>query len=163
MICCSDIYIAWTKLIAKLGGPKQQPILAYTKIGLSFTHKNVAFLSYGQDYLIPPVQPTDVAFEVVKIRTSGETGCHFCTRRFQRLIIVYNNHINTYIKPRTICTVSIKCFCFTGHEIRSCLEAGTSDICKLCKPGTVQPDYISSNTLNKNCFKPMSSCLAAGR
>lgn len=67
-----------------------------------------------------------------------------------------------YIKPTTICTVSIKHLCFTGYEIRTCLETGT-DTCQPCTPGTVQPDYISSYTLNKNCFKPMSSCLAKGK
>jgi len=44
MICFSDIYIPWTKLIAKLGGPRQQPILAC--IGKSV-------IIYSQECCIP--------------------------------------------------------------------------------------------------------------
>ena len=51
--------------------------------------------------------------------------------------------------------------CPPGSEIISCFETGTSDdVCKLCKEGTVQPDYISSHTPDKNCFKRTSSCLS---
>jgi hypothetical protein len=77
--------------------------------------------------------------------------------------MLHRIHLDTNIKPKTTCTVTTKRFCFTGSEIISCFETGTSDdVCQLCKAGKVQPDYISSHAPDKNCFKRMSSCLAAG-